>query len=136
MGIVAEFARYNATLVNKIYAVSALTETELVASLWLHLLTTQADGSWIYKDRVSRWSGNGNKLFREHLAIAIAEGRPVRIVIAKTDSPALVAAGGDASKAKNTYKARPERIGRFESFDGEAFKIMFPAPSRAPRTEA
>lgn len=33
MGIVAEFARYKAKLVNHFWAVSAVTDTELVASL-------------------------------------------------------------------------------------------------------
>ena len=130
MGIVAEFARYNVKLKNQFWAVSALTDTELVASLWLDMLTTLPDGTWVYEDRLSRWSGNGNKLFREHLDIAIAENRPVRIVVAKTDNPSLVAAGGDASKAKNTFNARPERVGRVESCDGDNFRIVFPAPER------
>lgn len=36
MGIVAEFARYKAELVNRYWAVSGLTDTEMVASLWEH----------------------------------------------------------------------------------------------------
>lgn len=130
MGIVAEFARYGAKLKNQFWAVSALTDTELVASLWADFLITQPGGAWVYEDRLSRWSGNGNALFREHLATAIADCRPVRLVIARTDSPGLVAEGGDASSAKNTFKARPERIGGVESFDGDNFKIVFPAPQR------
>lgn len=124
MGIVAEFAKYNARLRNQFWAVSALTDTEMVASLWEHLIRVE-DGRWVYRDRLSRWSGNGNALFREHLLLAIAEARPVRIVKATTNNIALVEGGGDASKAKNTFKARPEWIGQVTSFDGDNFEIAF-----------
>ena len=53
MGIVAEFARYKAKLVNHLWAVSALTDTELVASLWEHRIKV-VDGQWIYQDQLSR----------------------------------------------------------------------------------
>lgn len=132
MGISAEFATYNATLVNIQWAVSALTDAELVVSLWSHRMTTQPDGSWIYRDFLGRWSGNGNKLFAEHLRVAIADSRPVRLVMARTDNVALIEGGGDGSKAKNTFKARPERIGRIVDFDGDNFTIHFAAPTAPP----
>ncbi|WP_176716894.1 hypothetical protein [Xanthomonas translucens] len=124
MGIVAEFARYKAELVNKNWAVSALTESEFVASLWEHRIKVVGK-QWVYEDHLSRWSGNGNKLFRTHLERAFAERRPVRIVKATTPNIALVESGGDASKAKNTSKARPEWIGKVSSFDGDNFTIVF-----------
>ena len=129
MGISAEFATYKAKLVNIQWAVSALTESELVVSLWSHRMKTQSDGTWVYQDYLARWSGNGNKLFREHLRVAIAEERPVRVVLARTDNEALIEGGGDGSKAKNTFKARPERIGRVIEFDGDAFTIVFDKPA-------
>ena len=41
MGISAEFAKLGARLVNNQWAVSALTGTELVASLWFHRLKSE-----------------------------------------------------------------------------------------------
>ena len=132
MGIVAEFAKYNARLLNQFWAVSALTDTEMVASLWEHRIRVE-NGRWVYRDHLSRWSGNGNALFRQHLMLAIAEARPVRIVKATTDNVALVEGGGDASKAKNTFKARPEWVGHVTSFDGDTFEIVFEHNGEIPR---
>ena len=129
MGISAEFASYKAKLVNVQWAVSALTDSELVMSLWSHRMKTKPDGTWIYQDNLGRWSGNGSKLLAEHLRLAIAEERPVRLVMARTDNVPLIEGGGDASKAKNTFKARPERIGRVAEFDGDAFTIVFDRPT-------
>lgn len=129
MGISAEFASYGAKLVNVQWAVSALANGELVLSLWSHRMTTQPDGSWIYRDKLSRWSGHGNKLFGEHLRDAIENERPIRLVMARSDNVALIESGGDASKAKNTFKARPERLGKIVEFDGDNFSILFAPPA-------
>ena len=129
MGIAAEFGRYGAKLVNVQWAVSALMDDQLVVSLWQHRIRTQPGGRWIYRDHLSRWSGNGNKLFGEHLHAAKARDLPIRVVKAITDNPALIEGGGDGSKARNTFKAHPERIGRLVEFDGDAFVIEFELPA-------
>ena len=123
MGIVAEFARYKAKLVNQFWAVSALTDTELVTSLWEHRIKVEA-GQWVYRDHLSRWTGNGSKLMGERLAVAMAEDRRVRIVKATTDNIPLIACGGNGSKANNTFKARPEWLGKVTAFDGDNFTIV------------
>lgn len=124
MGITAEFAKLGARLVNNQWAVSALTANEMVASLWFHRLKTE-DGQLVYRDYLGRWSGHGNRLFAEHLKIAMSDQRPVRLVIAKTDDVDLIESGGDGSKAKKTFKARPEWVGRVTDFDGDRFTIAF-----------
>lgn len=124
MGIGDEFARYKAELDNRFWAVSAEANGQIVMSLWNDFLKAEG-GRWIYTDRLSRWSGHGNRLFAKHLEKAWTKQLPIRIVVARTDNIALVRAGGDASTAKNTFKARPEWIGRVQEFDGDAFKIVF-----------
>ncbi|HHA2712212.1 hypothetical protein [Stenotrophomonas maltophilia] len=124
MGITAEFAKLGARLVNNQWAVSALTATEMVASLWFHRLKTE-NGQLVYRDYLGRWSGHGNRLFAEHLRVAMSDQRPVRLVIAKTDDVNLIESGGDGSKAKKTFKARPEWVGRVTDFDGDRFTIAF-----------
>lgn len=124
MGISAEFAKLGARLVNNQWAVSALTGTELVASLWFHRLKSE-NGQLVYRDYLGRWSGHGNRLFAQHLEVAKADQRPVRLVVARTDEVALIESGGDGSKAKKTFKARPEWIGRVTDYDGDRFTIAF-----------
>ena len=124
MGISAEFAKLGARLVNNQWAVSALTGTELVASLWFHRLKSE-NGQLVYRDYLGRWSGHGNRLFAKHLEVAKSDQRPVRLVIARTDDVALIEAGGDGSKAKKTFKARPEWVGRVTDYDGDRFTIAF-----------
>lgn len=124
MGIVAEFAHYKATLVNPNYAVSSIQDGQLVVSLWQHRIKVE-DGSWVYRDFLGRWHGHGNALFRRHLEQAIADKLPVRVVVARTENVALIESGGDGSKAKNVFKARPEWVGRVSEFDGDNFEIRF-----------
>lgn len=124
MGITAEFARYNATLVNPIYTVSAIQDGQMIASLWQHRIKVE-NGGWVYRDFLGRWSGNGNALFRKHLEQAVADELPVRIVVARTDNIPLIEGGGDGSKANNHYKARPEWIGKVVAYDGNNFEIRF-----------
>lgn len=124
MGITAEFARYGARLTNPQWAVSALTADEMIASLWFHRMKSE-DGKLVYRDYLQRWSGHGNRLFGQHLAIAQQEKRRVRLVMARTDDVALVESGGSASSARNTFSARPEWIGHVEQFDGNRFTIVF-----------
>lgn len=124
MGITAEFSRLGARLVNHQWAVSALTPTEMVASLWFHRLKAE-DGQLVYRDYLGRWSGHGNRLFAEHLRIALADQRPVRLVIARTDDVELIESGVDGSKARKTFRARPEWVGRVKEFDGDRFVIAF-----------
>lgn len=134
MGITAEFGRYGATLVNVQWAVSALMDDQLVLSLWTHRLRMLPGGRWVYRDHLRRWFGNGNILFGKHLHAAMARDLPIRLVKATTDNEPLIEGGGDSSKARNTFKAHPERIGRIVEFDGDAFVIEFELPthSRTP----
>ena len=124
MGITAEFARLGARLVNQQWAVSALTPTEMVASLWFHRLKSE-DGQLVYRDYLGRWSGHGNRLFGEHLQVALADQRPVRLVIARTEDVDLIESGIDGSKVRKTFRARPEWVGRVTEFDGDRFVIAF-----------
>lgn len=94
MGIVAEFARYDAKLANHFWAVSALTDAEMVASLWAHRIKV-IGSQWVYVDRLSRWTGNGSRLMGQHLAIAMTEDRAVRIVKATTDNVPLIESGAN-----------------------------------------
>ena len=80
MGIAAEFDRYGAKLVNVQWAVSDLMDDQLVVSLWQHRLRTESGGRWGYRDHLGRWSGNGNKRFREHLTAAMARELPIRML--------------------------------------------------------
>lgn len=120
-GIEKAFASYGAKLTNRMWAVSAPIEGAVVLSLWAHKFKR----GMVYEDRLSRWSGSGNALFRQHLSQAVADALPVRLVIATCSDPAAVDRGEDASKFKNTFAVRPELVGEVEHFDGDEFRIKF-----------
>jgi putative restriction endonuclease len=57
MGIEREFQSYGAQLVNRAWAVSAITDDprEVVVSNWQHNIV-ERDGRWIYDDSLARWN--------------------------------------------------------------------------------
>ena len=117
------FARYGAKLANAMWAVSARLPDKVVMSLWSdHFEQGRLE---VYRDRVSRWSGAGNSLFRKHLQEALDEGLPIDLVKATSPNPGAVERGEDASQFKNSFSVRPELVGAVESFDGDEFVIRF-----------
>lgn len=131
MGIAAEFARFNAKLANVQWAVSARTAEGVVMSLWQHKLRTE-HGAWVYRDRLSRWQGPGNRLFAEHLREALEHKLQLRMVKAIAADPDLVDRGEDASATRKTFHAVLDRVGRVLSFDGDAFELAFERIGEAP----
>ena len=120
------FRQYGATLKNIQWSVSAFNDDgELVLSLWSHYFSPAEKGTVIYRDNVSRWSGNGNSAFREHLPIAYEENRVVRVVIAKTQNPAVIEGGGAGANLGNTFSIKKDWIGKVTVWDGDNFEIEF-----------
>jgi hypothetical protein len=132
MGIAAEFARFNAKLVNVQWAVSARTDAGVVISLWQHKLRNE-NGVWVYRDHLSRWKGAGSRLLGEHLHEALEHSLALRMVKAIAAEPDLVDRGEDASKTRKTFHAVMDRVGRVESFDGDVFELVF---ERVPSSAA
>jgi hypothetical protein len=74
---------------------------------------------------VSRWSGPGNELLKEHLEQAIRDDMPVRLVMAQTDDKEAVASGAAVSSVKKSYSIRKDLVGHVTEFDGDHFRIEF-----------
>lgn len=121
------FSRYGGKLKNVQWAVSALTERELIVSLWAHKIKNDG-GRWTYRDSLARWSGAGRNLFAEHLAVACADQRPVRVVLAHTDDHDAVERGDDGKGIKKTFSVKLDRVGRVTLLSGDDFEIVFEAP--------
>jgi hypothetical protein len=120
------FAQFGAKLKNFVWSVAAETpDGDLVLSLWKQFFKKPKDGEIRYVDCVTRWSGNGNTEFRKFLDSAAKSGQVIRVVIARTEDEAAVAAGQDASELKNTFHARKDWVGRLDVWDGENFEIAF-----------
>lgn len=137
MGIEREFGRYGAKLVNRAWAVSALTDDprELVVSIWQHNIDV-ANGRWVYDDSLARWQGAGKNLLKEHLAVAYREGLPLRAVVATQHNRAEVLAN-PGKQPRNTFEARFDWVGHVEQLDGDHFVLIFKrmrdgAPVKAP----
>lgn len=122
------YAQYGAKLVNRQWAVSSIAENgDLVMSCWSHYFKTPEKGLLRYSDSLSRWNTNeaGNTLLKEHLAEAVKDNTPVRIVFATTVETALVDSGLDVSAAKKKYHVRKDIKGHIVSFDGDKYVLDF-----------
>ena len=125
MNFTEAFARYGAKLKNVQWAVSSIHEGQLIVSCWQDLFRPTERGMLAYEDHLSRFSGPGNNLLREHLELAFKDDLPVRVVIAVSSNPDAVKAGKDASQFKNTFSVKENWIGRIIEFDGDSFRIDF-----------
>jgi hypothetical protein len=126
LGIKEAFARYKAGLRNPQWSVSAWApDGSLVVSLWDHHHRKGAPGTMEFVGSVDRWSGHGNKEFRENVAKAYAEKSKVRLVIARTDEVERVEAGEDGSTIKKDFHIRDDLVGKVTEFDGTNYVFCF-----------
>jgi hypothetical protein len=128
IGFVEAFEKFNAKLVNPMWAVSAIaTDGAMVMSCWSHAFKFGGKGVLKYTDNLSRWGGNelGRDLLKEHLSKAFIEKLPVRLVIATTIDTASVDAGHDASKISKTFHIREDVVGQLSEYDGDNYVIEF-----------
>jgi hypothetical protein len=120
------FSKYGAKLKNVNWSVSAENASgELVVSLWRHRFLKPEADSIRYQDYVDRWSGHGNKEFRERISKAFSCKQVVRAVIAKTSNIEAVNNGADASNFVNDYHIRKDWLGQVTEWDGNNFEITF-----------
>ena len=123
------FAEYGATRRSP-YDYSAIAKDgSVVVSCWGQLLKDQENGIWRYKvDDLSAWTSNpgSRNLFKRHLEYALAEDRPIRLIIAQEkDNPPPKIAGTDGRKIRKTYSVRKDRVGKVVFFDGNKVNIDF-----------
>ena len=120
------FATFKAKQVNVQWSVSAINESEeLVVSLWDQFFEKRSKVTITCVDRVSRWSGAGNKEFIRNLDYAHKNNLKVRAIIAKSKRPEVVAAGGAASNLGNTFHPKIDWIGEIVLWDGDNYEIEF-----------
>jgi hypothetical protein len=126
LGIKEAFARYGATLNNPRWSVSAWApDGSLVVSLWNHHYRKGPPRTMEFADSLNRWSGHGNKEFRENIARAHSEGIDIRLVIVKTDQITRVQAGEDAKDIPKEFFLREDLVGKVIELDGENYAFRF-----------
>jgi hypothetical protein len=126
LGLKDAFARYGATLRNVQWSVSAWApDGSLVLSLWAHHYRKGPGGTAEYFGRASRWSGLGNREFRENLARAKRENALIRLVISSTEHKDHIESGGDASKVKKGFHVREDLVGQVVEYDGDNYVVRF-----------
>jgi hypothetical protein len=126
LGITEAFAQYKATLRNPQWSVSAWApEGSLVVSLWDHHFRKSPPGTMEFAGSLDRWSGHGNREFRENVAKAYAAKSRVRLVIVRTDEIERVEAGEDASKVRKEFYLREEVTGEVVELDGDRYVFRF-----------
>lgn len=126
-GIADAFRSYGATLKNVNWSVSSWTDPDtLVVSLWNHhYIKDYAPGVLAFGDRFDRWSGLGNREFKENVTKAFENGAKVRLVLARTLETERVQRGEDGSKIPKTFGVREDLIGRVSLVAGEDYVIEF-----------
>ncbi|WP_156969009.1 hypothetical protein [Arenimonas metalli] len=129
VGIVEAFRTYGAKLANAQWAVSAEIPGGIVMSLWESEFRKR---EMRYVDRLSRWRGPGNNLFRKHLQLAYENKLPISLVIAKASDPDAVRRGEDASKIPKTFAVRKDLVGSVEKFADDEFEIQFTLRTSKP----
>jgi hypothetical protein len=126
LSITDAFRRYGATLRNPQWSVSAWTpDGSLVVSLWDHHSRKGPPGTLEFSDSLDRWSGHGNKEFRENIAKAHAARTPVRLVVAKTNETTRVEAGEDASTIGKEFFIREDLVGEVSELKGGQYVFRF-----------
>jgi hypothetical protein len=125
LGYADAFGRYGAKLKNTQWAVSAIADEQLVVSCWKQYFGSAIGGALPYEDKLSRWSGPGSDLLREHLEQAVKDDMPVRLVMAQTDDQEAVANGVVGRTVKKTFSIRKDLVGQVTEFDGDNFRIEF-----------
>lgn len=63
--------------------------------------------------------------FEKNLALAVDQKSSIRLTVSRTEKPALIHAGGDASKANNEFFVRDEMAGEVAEFDGTNYILRF-----------
>jgi hypothetical protein len=122
------FAQYGATLKNPQWSVSAwLPDDSLVVCLWNHHHRKSPPGRMEFSGSLDRWSGHGNKEFRENLSRASEAKSKIRLVIVRTDEIARVEAGEDASNIKKFYFTRQDLIGQIIELGDIEYAFQFRA---------
>jgi len=126
LGLRDAFMRYGAQLRNVQWSVSAWApDGSLVVSLWEHHRRPGAPGALEFSGSVGRWRGPGNNEFRKNIAKVFEAQASVRLVIVRTDEPARVEAGEDASKVSKEFVPREDLVGRVVEWDGERYAVRF-----------
>lgn len=126
LGIKDAFAKFGATQRNVQWSVSAWNSVgELVISVWAHHQRPKTPGAMEFEAKASRWSGPGNKEFRENVQRAFETNAALRLVIAKTDETRRVEASEDASQIQKEFSVRTDLVGRVVEWDGDRYVFRF-----------
>lgn len=80
-----------------------------------------------FSGSLDRWSGHGNKEFREDLTKAFTVKSNIRLIIVTTKETARVEAGEDASKIKKSYATRHDLVGKITELDASNYVFQFSA---------
>ena len=120
------FATYGAKLRNVQWSVCAeAADGSLVVSLWRHHFEPPKNGEVVCRDSFARWSGPGNKEFRDRVTRSFATSQPIRVVIAHSKDVTAVQAGADGSATPKTFSVREDWQGRVLSIDGDNYAFAF-----------
>lgn len=133
MRITEAFRRYGVELANPAWTSSAVSENprQVILSLWRHSFSPDMTR---YETGTAEWDGGGKPIFYRHLRQAIAEGLPIRVIVATTEDPHEIYLG-NAARTQNDFEPDFELVGRVVRLEDNEFELAFERIGMLPEVE-
>ncbi|WP_258394051.1 HNH endonuclease [Stenotrophomonas maltophilia] len=125
------FRRYGVEITNPQWTSSVVSENppQVILSLWSHNFSPDM---LRYSSPTTQWKGAGKPLFYKHLRQAMAEGLPLRVVVATSSDPEEVRKG-NAQRAKD-FEPDFSLVGRVVRLEDDEFELAFERVGEVPET--
>lgn len=123
------FRRYGVEIKNPQWTSSVLSDDppQVVLSLWRHDFSEDMTR---YVSKTTQWKGAGKPLFYRHLRQAMAEGLPLRVVMATSQDPDEVKRG-NARRPKD-FEPEFSLVGRVVRLEDDGFELAFDRTGAPP----
>jgi hypothetical protein len=126
--LASAFKEYGVTLAKKEFY-SAAADGEIVLCLWERQFRTAPGAGLRYESHFAQWpDGPAKAEIREHLRVALAEGRAVRLVVGHVHAAAVAdpyLSGPRASGATKSFDVRKDLVGRVTTLTDDLYVIDF-----------
>lgn len=129
MRMTEAFRRYGVELTNPQWTSSAVSDNprQVIVSLWRHNFSPDMTR---YTSGTAHWKGAGKPIFYKHLRQAMAEGLPLRVVVATSDNPEEVRSG-NVSDDKD-FEPDFELVGRVVRLEDDELELAFERTGTPP----
>lgn len=132
MRMTEAFRRYGVELTTPQWTSSAVSDSppQIIVSLWRHNFSPDMT---TYSSGTAQWKGAGKPIFYRHLRQAMAEGLPIRVVVATAENPDEVRTG--KVRGNNDFEPDFELVGRVVRLEADSLELAFERTGSPPEEE-